>query len=78
MSSNSKKTIILIGGAGYIGTVIANYFLNLNFNVIVYDNLIYNHDFALKDLKDCMINLVCIILIIKKLRTKYIVKLYNY
>lgn len=51
MSSNSKKTIILIGGAGYIGTVIANYFLNLNFNVIVYDNLIYNHDFALKDLK---------------------------
>ena len=48
MRSKSKKTVMLIGGAGYIGTVVAKYFLNLNFNVIVFDSLIYNHNFAIE------------------------------
>ena len=37
------KKILLIGGEGYIGNVIANYFLKEKFNVISYDNLLYNN-----------------------------------
>ena len=32
---------MLIGGEGYIGTVVADYLLKKNYNVISYDNLIY-------------------------------------
>lgn len=36
------KKILLIGGAGYIGTVVAKYLLDRKFDVKIYDNLIYN------------------------------------
>ena len=36
-----KKTILLIGGGGYIGSVIAEYFLIRNtYKVKIYDNFI--------------------------------------
>jgi nucleoside-diphosphate-sugar epimerase len=37
------KHILLIGGAGYIGTVITKYFLDQNIKVRVLDNLIYGN-----------------------------------
>ena len=59
MEVNFKKTIMLIGGAGYIGTVVANYFLNLKFNAIVYDNLIYGHNHAIKNLSKSLSFITC-------------------
>ena len=46
------KHIFLIGGAGYIGTVLANYFLNKNFKVTILDNFIYNNQFAINTIKN--------------------------
>ena len=40
-----KKTILLIGGGGYIGNVIAEHFLRKNYKVKIYDNFIYNNSF---------------------------------
>ncbi|MEM3406007.1 MAG: NAD(P)-dependent oxidoreductase [Candidatus Aenigmatarchaeota archaeon] len=37
-----KQTILITGGAGYLGSVITEYFLQRNYRVIVYDNLLYN------------------------------------
>ena len=38
------KNILLIGGAGYIGTVISEYLVKKNYKVKILDNLIYkNH-----------------------------------
>lgn len=37
------KHILLIGGAGYIGTVITKYFLDQNLKVRIFDNLIYDN-----------------------------------
>ena len=41
------RHILLIGGAGYIGSVITAYFLKGGYKVTVIDNLIYNNHFAL-------------------------------
>lgn len=41
------KHILLIGGAGYIGSVITGHFLKKGFKVTVLDNLIYNNHFAI-------------------------------
>ena len=39
------NNVLLIGGAGYVGTVITSHFLKLGYKVKVLDNLIYNnHD----------------------------------
>ena len=38
------KKIILVGGAGYIGTVLAKHLLNDNYKVKCIDNLIYSQD----------------------------------
>ena len=46
-----KKNIIIIGGAGYIGNVVADYFLKKNYEVISYDNLIYKNKPISKFLK---------------------------
>ena len=35
-----RKSITLIGGEGYIGTVVRNYFLTKNFKVNSIDNVI--------------------------------------
>ena len=45
-----KKKILLIGGGGYIGSVAVNYLLNKNYQVICYDDFIYNHDYILKNI----------------------------
>lgn len=45
------KKILLIGGAGYIGTVVAKYLLDRKFDVKIYDNLIYNSDASKKFLE---------------------------
>ena len=45
------KKILLIGGAGYIGTVVAKYLLDREFDVKIYDNLIYNSDTSKEFLK---------------------------
>ena len=37
------KTILVTGGAGYIGSHTVKYLLNNNYNVVVVDNLIYGH-----------------------------------
>ena len=48
MTENNKKNIILVGGAGYIGTVLIEYFLEKNLRVTVIDNLLYSNKFAIK------------------------------
>ena len=45
------KKILLIGGAGYIGTVVAKYLLDRKFDVKIYDNLIYNSNSSKKFLE---------------------------
>ena len=40
------KNILLIGGAGYVGSVITSEFLKLGHNVTVIDNFIYNNRFT--------------------------------
>jgi len=45
------KKILLIGGAGYIGTVVAKYLLDRKFGVKIYDNLIYNSNTSKKFLE---------------------------
>jgi len=47
-----NKNILIIGGAGYIGTIITRYFLKKNFKVTNLDNLIYNHTETLNEFKD--------------------------
>lgn len=37
------KTILVTGGAGYIGSHTVKYLLNNNYNVVVVDNLVYGH-----------------------------------
>ncbi len=44
-----KTKILLVGGAGYIGTVITKFFLKKNFKVTCLDNLIYKNEFGLKE-----------------------------
>jgi nucleoside-diphosphate-sugar epimerase len=44
------KNILIIGGAGYVGTVVSNDFLKKGFSVTVLDNLIYNNQFSLHGL----------------------------
>jgi len=41
------KKILLIGGAGYVGTVISSHFLKIGFSVVVMDNFIYNNQFSI-------------------------------
>ena len=36
------QNVLLIGGAGYIGTVVTDYLLKKNYSVKIIDNLIYN------------------------------------
>ena len=40
--NRKKPDLIIIGGAGYIGTVVSDFFLNKNYFVKSIDNLIYN------------------------------------
>ncbi|MGW9684595.1 NAD-dependent epimerase/dehydratase family protein [Flagellimonas sp. 2504JD1-5] len=40
------KNVLLIGGAGYVGTVVTNHFLKLNYNVTILDTFTYENQFA--------------------------------
>ncbi len=40
------KNVLLIGGAGYIGTVLTSHFLTQGYKVTVLDNFTYNNQFA--------------------------------
>lgn len=42
------KNILLIGGAGYVGTVITAHFLKKGFKVTVLDNFVYKNQFAIQ------------------------------
>jgi nucleoside-diphosphate-sugar epimerase len=41
------KNILLIGGAGYVGTVLSSHFLKKGYKVTVLDNFVYNNQFAI-------------------------------
>ena len=47
MQTNNINNILIIGGEGYIGSVLCKVLLNDNANVISYDNLIYNNHFKI-------------------------------
>ena len=38
--------ILIIGGSGYVGSVVTSHFLKLGFNVNVLDNFVYDNQFA--------------------------------
>ena len=40
---SSNGTVVLLGGAGYIGPVIADHLLDQGYKIVVYDNLVYKH-----------------------------------
>ena len=44
--SGTQRKVLLAGGGGYIGLVIANKLLTENFKVVILDNYIYNHEIA--------------------------------
>lgn len=48
----SNKQILILGGAGYIGSHTLNLLKRSNYDVIVIDNLYSGHEKALGDLKD--------------------------
>lgn len=50
MKQLQRKKILIIGGAGYIGSVLTGYLLDNNYDVVVLDNFLYNNRAALKDL----------------------------
>ena len=50
MKSNSKKTILITGGGGYIGIHITRMLLKQHYNVRVFDQFIFGED-AISDLK---------------------------
>ena len=45
---SKKKTILLIGGGGYVGTELVDHLLQKKYKVIVYDLFIYGN-FLTKD-----------------------------
>ena len=45
-----KKKILLVGGAGYIGTVISNDFLLKEYKIKCFDSLIYSQNYCIKSL----------------------------
>ena len=40
------KNVLLIGGAGYVGTVITSHFLKQGYKVTVLDNFVYDNQFS--------------------------------
>ena len=41
-----NKKILIIGGAGYVGSVVTSHFLKLGFEVNVLDQFVYNNQFT--------------------------------
>ena len=46
-----NKKILIVGGAGYIGSVLTRYLLERGYEVTVLDALLYKNYFAIKSLK---------------------------
>ncbi|HDL00908.1 MAG TPA: NAD(P)-dependent oxidoreductase [candidate division Zixibacteria bacterium] len=44
----NMKNILLIGGAGYVGTVVTSHFLKKGYKVTVVDNFVYDNQFAIQ------------------------------
>lgn len=42
------KHVLLIGGAGYVGTVITSHFLKKGYKISVIDNFVYNNQFSIQ------------------------------
>ena len=54
-----SSKVLLIGGAGYIGTVVTKHLIKKNFDVTCLDNLIYNNLYSLSEFeKDKKFNFV--------------------
>ena len=51
MPSLVNNKILIVGGAGYIGSVLTRYLLGQGYNVKVLDALLYNNYFGIKSLK---------------------------
>lgn len=51
MPSLVNNKVLIVGGAGYIGSVLTRYLLNKGHNVTVLDELLYNNYFGIKSLK---------------------------
>ena len=49
MNENSKKSILITGGAGFIGSNLCEYFLSKNYTVVCLDNFATGHHHNLKD-----------------------------
>lgn len=47
-----KKKILLIGGAGYIGTVVTRYYLKKKYRVICLDNFLYKNTSSIDEFKN--------------------------
>lgn len=43
----SERKILLIGGAGYVGTVLTSHLLNQGYSVRSFDNFVYENEFAI-------------------------------
>ena len=41
------KNVLLIGGAGYVGTIVSSYFLKLGYHVTILDNFVYGNQNAI-------------------------------
>ena len=46
-SQKMSQNILVVGGAGYIGTVVSDHFLKKGFNVICVDNFLYENSFSI-------------------------------
>jgi len=42
------KNILLVGGGGYVGTVLTSYFLKKNYKITVLDNFVYDNQFSIQ------------------------------
>ena len=42
----SNKTVLILGGEGYIGTIVRDFFLKKKFKVTSVDKLIYNQKYS--------------------------------
>nr|WP_315198919.1 SDR family oxidoreductase [uncultured Flavobacterium sp.] len=49
MTENNRKTILITGGAGFIGSNLCEYFLSKNYNVVCLDNFATGHRYNLED-----------------------------